>query len=299
MDVPGPMGRTVIDVATLLTALTHTDEGAEENSDPDVAALQGTDFTQFLSLETARQRRVGVAVFSDEVLAELERTFTSGPADIEIPLEQLRGYFNDLKVQNQAAKQAIAVLKAQQIPVVEIDGRSMPPAPNADESLRFGFKASLNAFLAALPDPPIPDLIDVISFNNADPANRVPYGQRYLETSQRTDSPSEDYTKLRETYQTSSRYLLDLFFSSAEIDLLIASTQIYAAAGYPAITIPIGVSAAGEPQGVQLIGKKLGEPDLLAVGYAIEQATHARQSPNLETTLATFKLLNHVIPVNP
>jgi len=297
MDVPGPIGRTVVDVATLLTALTQTDEGAEENPDPALAKLQGTDFTQFLNLEAARQRRVGVAVFSDGALAELERTFTSGSAEIEMPIEQLQRIFNDLKAQNQVAKQAIATLTEQRIPIVEIDARSLPPAPSAEEALRFGFKASLNAFLKTVPHPPVAALIDVVSFNNADLANRVPYGQRYLEMSQRADSPSADYTKVRERNQTTSRGVLDPFFTG--IDVLIAPTQIYAPAGYPAMTVPIGVSAAGEPQGVTLIGKRLGEPDLLAVGYAIEQATHARQAPDLDATLATFKQLNHVIPASP
>ncbi len=297
MDVPGPIGRTVVDVATLLTAVTHTDEGAEENPDPAVARLQGTDFTQFLNLEVARQRRVGVAVFSDTALAELEQSITTPPPGL--PLDQLRRAFNEIKVQNRLAKKAIALLKAQQIPVVEIDGRVVPLQPNADEALRFGFKASLNAFLKTLPRPPVVALIDVLAFNYADPANRVPYGQRHLEISQRADSPSDDYTELRDRYQTSSRRLLDLVFSSAGIDVLIATTQIYAAAGYPAMTIPLGVSEAGEPQGVALIGKRLGEPDLLAVGYAIEQATRARQAPNLDATLESFKRLNHVVPKNP
>lgn len=296
MDVPGPIGRTVVDVATLLTALTHTDEGAEENPDPAVAKLQGIDFTGFLNLEAAQQRRVGVAVYSDGAFAEMERVFNAPPP--ELPVEKLRRGLNDLKAYNQTAKQAISILKAQGIPFVEIDARVVPPQLNGEEALRFGFKASLNAFLGVLPHPPLPDLIDVISFNNADPANRIPYGQRYLEISQRSDSLSDDYRKLREVYQSSSRRLLDLLFTSAAIDVLIAPTQIYATAGYPAMTVPIGVSGAGEPQGVPLIGKRLGEPDLLAVGYAIEEATHARKAPDLEATLATFKRLNQALPGN-
>jgi amidase len=182
---------------------------------------------------------------------------------------------------------------------VEIEGRSLPPAPNADEALRFGFKASLNAFLRTLPRPPVAALIDVISFNNADPANRVPYGQRYLEMSQRADSPSADYTEVRERNQITSRGVLDPFFTAAGIDVLIAPTQIYAAAGYPAMTVPIGISEAGEPQGLTMIGKKLGEPELLAVGYAIEQAFRARKPPNLDATLETFKRLNHAAATMP
>ncbi len=269
MDVPGPLGRTVVDVATVLTALTNTAEGAEENPDPAVAKLQGTDFTRFLNLETARQRRVGIAIYPDTFLATLQQAIANPPPDLSV--EQVRKALNTLKAQNQAAQRAIATFTQQQIPFVEIDGRMVPPPPDGNEALRLGFKASLNAFLATLPRPPIPALIDVLAFNYADPDNRIPYGQRHLQISVRADSPSAEYTKLRQIHQTNSRKILDLFFTSAKIDVLIAPTQIYAAAGYPAMTVPIGVSEAGEPQGVTLIGKHLGEPDLLAVGYAIEQ----------------------------
>jgi amidase len=298
MDVPGPIGRTVVDVATLLTTLTHTDEGAEENPDAAVAKLQGTDFTRFLNLEAARKRRVGVTVFSDAALAEVERLMIANPPP-ELSVDQVQRALNELRAENRASKQAIAALTKQRIPVVEIDARSLPPAPSPDETLRFGFKASLNAFLKTLPRPPVVALIDVLAFNYADPSNRVPFGQRYLEMSQRADSPSADYTKVRERNQITSRGVLDPFFTGPGIDVLIAPTQIYAPAGYPAMTVPIGVSEAGEPQGITLIGKRLGEPVLLAVGYAIEQATRARKAPNLDATLATFRRLNHAVPRNP
>jgi amidase len=142
-------------------------------------------------------------------------------------------------------------------------------------------------------------LIDVLAFNNADPANRVLYGQRHLEMSQRADSPSWDYTKVRERNQSTSRGLLDPIFAAAGIDVLIAPTQIYAAAGYPAMTVPIAMAASGEPQGLTMIGRRLGEPDLLAVGDAMEQATQARRPPDLAATLATFRWLRHAAPSSP
>jgi amidase len=298
MDVPGPIGRTVVDVATVLSALTHTDEGAEGNPDPAVARLQGTDFTRFLNLQAARKRRVGVAVLSEAALAELERLIIANPPP-QMSVEQVRSELNKLRAENRTSKLVIAALAKQGIPMVEFDATSLPPAPNPAEALRLGFKASLNAFLKTLPRPPVVALIDVISFNNADPANRVPYGQRHLEMSQRADSPSEDYTKVRERNQNTSRGILDPIFTAAGIDVLIAPTQIYAAAGYPAMTVPIGISEAGEPQGLTMIGKRLGEPDLLAVGYAIEQASRARKPPNLEATLATFRRLKHAAAANP
>ncbi|MFH7242219.1 MAG: amidase family protein [Spirulina sp.] len=297
MDVPGPMGRTVTDVATLLSALTHTDEGSEESPDPAVAELQSADFTRFLDLDRARQQRVGVAVTSEAVIDQLEAAIANPPAEMTADIVALLpSLVSRYQRANQIANKAISALTQQGIPVVEVDSNTVPPAPDANAALPPGFKASLNAFLPTLPNPPVAALIDVISFNNADPANRIPYGQDHLSTAQRSDSPSSAYTTLRDTHQTTARAALDQLFAEADIDVLIASTQAYAAAGYPALTVPIDFAETGEPLGVFLIGKALSEPDLLAVGYAIEQATQARQPPDLDKTLATFTNLHHAIP---
>jgi amidase len=296
MDVPGPMGRTVTDVATLLGALTHTDEGGEASPDPAVARLQSEDFTRFLDLEQAKQRRVGVVVIPEAAIAEIAAMVANPPTDmtpdVQAALPLLLGQY---QMASQSANAAIAALTQQGIPVVELDAATVPEAPDANAALPPGFKASLNAFLPTLPNPPVAALIDVVSFNHADPANRIPYGQRHLETAQRSDSPSAAYTTLRDTHQTTARNDLDPVFADAGIDVLIASTQAYAPAGYPALTVPIGFVETGKPLGVTLIGKALSEPDLLSVGYAIEQATQARQSPHLEETLATFTHLHHAV----
>jgi aspartyl-tRNA(Asn)/glutamyl-tRNA(Gln) amidotransferase subunit A len=43
--------------------------------------------------------------------------------------------------------------------------------------------------------------------------------------------------------------------------------------GHPALAVPGGMSAGGIPIGLQLVGRKNGEADLLRFGYAYEQAT--------------------------
>ena len=111
MNVPGPMGRTVTDVATLLTALTHTDAGAEESPAPAVAALQGEDFTQFLDLNRAKQQRVGVAVIPEAKLAELEALLANPPENLSAEVRAaLQNAITLLQATNQGAKVAIAAL---------------------------------------------------------------------------------------------------------------------------------------------------------------------------------------------
>ena len=52
-----------------------------------------------------------------------------------------------------------------------------------------------------------------------------------------------------------------------------------AAAGYPVMSVPVGVSPEGIPAGVWLYAGFLQEPELLHVGYAIEQLLSPREQP--------------------
>ena len=58
-----------------------------------------------------------------------------------------------------------------------MDSETVPKAPDANAALPPGFKASLNAFLPTLPNPPVAALIDVVAFNYADPPNRKTFEQ--------------------------------------------------------------------------------------------------------------------------
>ncbi|MEZ4769587.1 MAG: hypothetical protein R2844_14295 [Caldilineales bacterium] len=60
--------------------------------------------------------------------------------------------------------------------------------------------------------------------------------------------------------------------------------QAYAPAGFPAMTVPTGYNDDGQPVGITMVADYLGEPKLIAVGYALEQAMQARKAPNLEAT---------------
>ena len=70
-----------------------------------------------------------------------------------------------------------------------------------------------------------------------------------------------------------------------------SQTQLYAPAGYPAITVPTGYAENGQPTSVVFIGPYLSEPDLLTVAYAFEQAAPAWQPPDLEASRAGIDAL--------
>ena len=62
---------------------------------------------------------------------------------------------------------------------------------------------------------------------------------------------------------------------------LIRNTLPFNVFGIPAISVPCGFTRAGLPIGLQIIGPRLGEPNVLALAHAYEQATewHRREPP--------------------
>lgn len=60
-------------------------------------------------------------------------------------------------------------------------------------------------------------------------------------------------------------YLTDIFTNPANL------------AGIPGISVPCGFSGDGRPIGLQLMGPTFGEPEVLQVAYAFEQATDVRE----------------------
>ncbi len=59
------------------------------------------------------------------------------------------------------------------------------------------------------------------------------------------------------------------------------NTLIAAQTWMPAMTVPAGFSAAGLPVGIEFLALPYGEPTLFRLGYAFEQATRHRRTPNV------------------
>ncbi len=182
MDTPGPFGRTVADVAALLTVLAAPGPDGIDANDPATAAaapLVGRDFTRYLSPEMARRVRVGVvAVTEEDVAAALAqrqrgmgRALTAGEeAEVRAAL-----------LETAEAEGIAAALRAQGVPVVIIpyEPSLRLAAPELGGVLAYGFGDSLNRFLGGwATDAPVRSLAEVAAVYAADPANRAPYGFR-------------------------------------------------------------------------------------------------------------------------
>jgi amidase len=282
-DVPGPMGRSVTDVAVLLSAMTGVDANDFTTSGN---PLVGTDFTQFLTPDSLKDLKVGLPVWN-------EQAFEQFFADFDITDEETQGTFREIYAAEAESLRATGeMLSAAGVTVVEFPRSEIPPnATKIAQRLEYGYKDAINSFLADLgEDAPVASLEEIIAFNNEDAANRAPYGQGHLEAAENTTLTAKEYATMAQEDNGFARNALDIIFDNYDIDVIVHEVgQLYAPAGYPALTIPSGYAEDGTPLSVVFVGQFWSEPQLLTVGYAFEQAAQARIAPDLETTLQSIR----------
>ena len=67
--------------------------------------------------------------------------------------------------------------------------------------------------------------------------------------------------------------------------------------GFPELTVPAGYSRGGLPIGISFLGRAFSEPVLLRLGFAYEQATQHRRTPDLSAKKA--RIFREIPPVPP
>lgn len=149
------------------------------------------------------------------------------------------------------------------------------------------FKADLNAFLAGTdPMNPIRSLADVIDFNNGNADRMLKFGQNLLEQADLLTGmlTEREYVEALER----NRFLaaeqgINATLKELGADAIILpqdfGCNVGAAAGFPAITVPFGYTAAHEPFGITFSGMAFSEPKLIEYAYAFEQAVKGRKKP--------------------
>lgn len=277
-DTAGPMGRSVADVAALLTVL----EGAD---DADPASAKGKshaapDYTAFLNPGALAGKRIGLVRaalgFNPDVDAAMERAVatmtTAGAIVIDVKVNGYRDW---------EGPEMIVML--------------------------YEFKNGLNAYLKAAGIKP-GSLADLIAWNEDHRETVMPwFGQELFEMAQAKGSLKDAaYLEARAKARkiagedgllaTLDANRLDVLMVPSAgpswlTDLLLGDhfgggvgAAIAAVAGTPSITVPMGESH-GLPLGLSLMGPAYSEAQLIGLAYAFEQASHARIPPKYIATL--------------
>lgn len=138
---------------------------------------------------------------------------------------------------------------------------------------------------------PVATLADLQAYNREMPERRIANGQYQIDSTALLAESIDrgSYEQLAEEGQQVAASALDATFAAYDADVLVSMVNehstFYALAGYPAVTVPLGLRANGAPTGVTFIGKPGQDAQLLAYAYAFEQATMLRQDPDLEVSI--------------
>ena len=128
LDTPGPIGRSLTDVALMLNAMAGVDQNDAKTSD--ASSLLGVDFTQFLSLDEARKLRVGVIIPIPEGQSAGGQRVNCARVALgrELTQEEQTALLNEEVLPQLGGDPNVAIkaLKAMGIEVVEIPDDTLP-----------------------------------------------------------------------------------------------------------------------------------------------------------------------------
>ncbi len=130
---------------------------------------------------------------------------------------------------------------------------------------------------------PTRTLADLRSFNLRHPRQRMPKGQFFLDLAVVMGLDEEAYRAAATDLTRDAAAILDATFDASGTEVLVSISNLhspfYATAGYPAITVPLGLRSNGMPTGAVLIGRHGTDETLLSQAFAFEQATNLRVPP--------------------
>ncbi|MBA3386542.1 MAG: amidase [Chthoniobacterales bacterium] len=271
-DTAGPMCRTVTDAAIML--------GVMQSPFGDVADRPlPSDYTKFLRRGALKGARIGID----------RRYFTAN-----------YGGETDLV---RVARQGLDAMRSLGATLVDTDtGDTFQDDFKFynDEFtvLLFEFKVQIAQYLATLKETSQRTLADLIAFNIAHCSTELKYyGQEIFHLAQDTSGNLRDpvYLNARNANLDFARNGINLALQRGNLDAIVPPTYSYASslaavAGYPDISVPVGLTRTGKPAGLWMYSGYLQEPKLLAFAYDLEQEIRPRTVP---------KFLGHVPPEPP
>lgn len=273
-DTAGPMTLTVRDAALVMTVIAGSDAADPATAEADARKV---DYAAALSPAALKGKRIGV-------------------------LRDRIGNRPDVAALFAAALKQMADLGATVVEIAD-SRKGLEELGDAEfEVLMTELKADMAAYLASLPATGGPKtLADLIAFNKANPEEMKWFDQSLFELAESKgglDSPA--YIAARDkAARLAGTEGIDRLMKAHDVDLLVGVTngpawtsdlvngdhysgpsasQLPAVAGYPHLTVPMG-AVQGLPIGLSIIGAKWSDADVLAAGYAYEQASDNRVTP--------------------
>ncbi len=277
-DTVGPIARTVEDASLLLDVLSGYDP-----EDPSTEAVRrlGT-LSSFSSMTGPNLSGLRIGILS--------QAYQGGPLKIDERVTRLFARaLNDL-----------TTLGAEIVTDVTLS--QVPSRPEAE--LCQGLKFDLNAYLASRGDRvPVHSLTEILHSGRFDPS--ITEDLRAMEASPQ-EGPGSPACAANAAYRAAIAASLGAAMDRQQLDALVYPTwsqlpqptdqidmaragqtlRFATAAGFPAITVPMGFAEEVLPVGLSILGRGWSEQTLIRVAHAYEQATGHRRPPVLAPPIA-------------
>jgi amidase len=270
------MARSVTDAAIMLTAMAGTDKSDAATAEAKKHAAK--DYTKFLDPQGLKGARLGLVTF---------------PPQRPVMLDAWKAYFEPF----------FETIRHGGATLVEVKFPDFGQNAGTDRLavLQFEFKADLNKYLATRGGT-YTTLEQLIRFNDDNKDKELPkFGQEIFVGSQaRGDLTDKTYLDALARVRKQTREDgIDALLAANNLDAFVGPTSgaawsIAAVAGYPSITVPLGLrdvpaaAASGnlpaapasiQTPGMFFFGTAWSEPQLIKYAYSFEQKTKGRVTP--------------------
>ncbi|MBQ1530975.1 MAG: hypothetical protein IIZ57_02420, partial [Solobacterium sp.] len=257
-DTAGPMGRTVMDTAILLNAMTGEDE--RDPATMYTSSMIPKDYSIGLDENCLQGKRIGVSIPDSKWYTE----------------EQIEAFRSALKYLEQAG----AVL----VEGCTLRNVSSNAGTLARPVMLNEFKQYMNAYLSEYcSDAEIRTMTDIIRYNNEHSETALKYGQDILEAGDALSGTltEKEYLSDKLTAPYEAKDIIDGLMREHHLDAIVCpgASALPPLCGYPIITVPAGCGKDGKPVGLSFIAEAFSERKLLKFAYAFEQISALRMIP--------------------
>ena len=249
LDTPGPLTRNVIDTAILFDA------------------MYGYDSADVLS------------VASDKI-GNFYQSIIEGH---EIESKNLRfGVFKKL-LKDSLYANAVGILKDNGASIVEIE-EVVVKFKGLWTVLSIDMRNDLPKYLKNNADSSltISNVSDVIVFNKKDSVLTMPYGQNTFYEIVNDKTSDSDLIQIKDSLLSKGKYFFDVHIKAHNLNAILSISNYHsgyaAVAIYPAITVPMGYTNEGQPEGLTFISPE-DEDRLFVWAYVYEQLSKERRMP--------------------
>lgn len=246
LDTPGPMTKSVIDNAILLSAMIGKDE-----MDP-VTSLAPDNINYLSDLSS-------------------------------INIEDLRlGANATYYEQDSLYKRTVEMLIQKGADVIHFTPGEISLSGFVD-ILNYDMQRDLPAYLENHSGSEIERMTvgEIIEFNNQDSTLRSPYGQGRFIATRDDDTSDEAMDSIKSKLEIDTRNYYNKQFDDHSLDAILSINNYDAAyaavAKYPCLAMPMGYTEKGEPKSMTFIGRRFQEKKLLQIGSAFEKAFKFRR----------------------